>query len=266
MLGALDKQEYPFDNMVSRLSLTREASRNLLVETLFSYNRQQALYFTANLQAVPYFISNQSAQFDISVHIEELTEDIDCQINYASSLFEKAKIKRLGKHYVNLLADIVENTVKSLAELSLLIAEEQKQLLFEFNATYRDILPNKTYLQLFEEQAAKTPDNIAVVFKQQQLTYEQLNAKANSLAHTLRAKGVKRNSLVEIMTERSLAMLAAVLAVLKAGGAYLPIDPDYPLWRIEFMLEDSGISLLLRQGSTQSKADNFSGEFLNLAE
>ena len=142
---------------------------------------------------------------------------------------------------------------------------EKQQILSDFNATEAEYPRDKTIHELFEAQVEQTPDNVAVVFEEEQLTYRELNARANQLARVLREKGVQPDTLVGIMAERSLEMIVGILAILKAGGAYVPIDPEYPEERIRYMLEDSGVEILLTQQHLW-KQINFNGDLLCMDE
>ncbi|HEY9741094.1 MAG TPA: amino acid adenylation domain-containing protein, partial [Coleofasciculaceae cyanobacterium] len=166
---------------------------------------------------------------------------------YNTDLFDGSTIERMTGHFVTLLEGIVANPQQQISQLPLLTAVEQQQLLVEWNDTQADYPGDKCIHQLFEEQVEHTPDSVAVVFENQQLTYHQLNCRANQLAHYLRSLGVKPDVLVGICVERSLDMLVGLLGILKAGGAYVPLDPEYPTERLSFMLEDARVGVLLTQ-------------------
>ena len=153
---------------------------------------------------------------------------------------------------------IVEDEEITLAEIDILSEEDKNKLLYTFNNTTDEYKKDKTIQELFEEQVERTPNHVAAVFKEQTLTYKELNNKANQLARVLRGKGVKVGSIVGIMVERSIEMLVGIMGILKSGGAYLPIDPEYPKERISFMLEDSKAEMLLTQKSVMRKI-NFNG-------
>ena len=159
------------------------------------------------------------------------------------------------EHFKVLLSSIVNNPNKEISKLELLTEKEKKQILIDWNNTTVDYPQDKCIHQLFEEQVIQTPDNIAIVFEEEKLTYKQLNEKANQLANYLVKQGVKSEILVGICCDRSLQMIIAILAVLKAGGCYMPIDPNYPQERLEFMLKDSQISILLTQQQLVNNLD-----------
>src|SRR5258707_11719719 len=168
-------------------------------------------------------------------------------VEYNTDLFEKATIARMIEHYLKVLASIVACPDLPIFHFSLITAAEREQLLFERNATARDYPREKCFYQLFEEQVEKNPDSVAVIFERQKLTYRELNEQANQLAHHLQHMGVGPEILVGIYLERSLEMVVGLLGVLKAGGAYIPLDPAYPKERLAFILTDTQAPVLLTQ-------------------
>ena len=176
-------------------------------------------------------------------------EQVHGAVEYNSALFEKTSIERIMSHFRRLLEGLVFNVDKPLSGIEMMSEEEEKQVLYDFNDTEDKFEVNKTIHELFEEQAAKTPDNIAMVgeelLRDLQLSYRELNERANQLARLLRDRGVKPDSVVGLMVEKSLEMMVGIWGILKAGGAYLPIDLTYPRGRIEYMLKESGAGILL---------------------
>ncbi|KJD42170.1 non-ribosomal peptide synthetase [Paenibacillus terrae] len=190
-------------------------------------------------------------------------ECIKIRFMYNALSFDQTDIERLHGHFVNLLEQILLNPNVCVEELELVTAAEKQQITGEFNDTASAYPRNQTIQKLFEEQAERTPDHIAVALGHQSLTYRELNETANRLAHTLRDAGVKPDEPVGILTERSLDMITGTLAILKAGGAYVPVDPQYPEDRIRYMLEDSGAKLLLAQQDLLDRC-YFDGQIVNL--
>jgi amino acid adenylation domain-containing protein len=166
-------------------------------------------------------------------------------LKYETARFDAGIINRMFGHLETILTNIIANPTQRLSEISLLTKAEQDQLLVEWNNTAADYPLDKCIHQLFEEQVEKTPDAIAVKFEDQQLTYSELNARANQVAHHLLSLGVKPDNLIGLSVERSLEMIVGILGILKAGAAYVPLDPSYPEERLNFILEDSGIEILL---------------------
>lgn len=171
----------------------------------------------------------------------------------------------MAKHFIQLLKELVQNPNSHLSTVEMVTSEEKEQILEQFNDTKVKYPDNATMQQLFEQQVERTPDQTAVVFEESQLTYRELNQRANQLARVLRERGVRPEQTVGIMAKPSLEMMVGVLAIIKAGGAYLPIDLDYPAHRIEFMLQDANVKLLLADGLNDLELV-FGGEIINLED
>jgi non-ribosomal peptide synthetase component F len=186
--------------------------------------------------------------------MREEMQGLRASLQYNKDLFNADTIERMLGHFETLLEGIVNNPEKCLSELPILSNAEKHQLLVEWNDTKRDYPKDKCIHELFESQVEKTPDAVAVVFEDEELTYRELNAKANQLAHYLIKLGVGPESLVGICVERSLEMVIGLLGILKAGGAYVPLDPGYPKERLAFMLRDTQTGVLLTQERLIEKA------------
>ncbi|XOS92302.1 condensation domain-containing protein [Brevibacillus laterosporus] len=184
--------------------------------------------------------------YPLYVHVKENIDNgqMMLTLDYQVELFDKSEITRVAEQLLLLLQNGVEEPSKKVGELQLLSGQE-RQLLLSFNETQNDYPLDKTVHQMFEEQAEKTPEHIAVIFENKHLTYRELNEQANRLARRLRQKGVQPDQPVAMLTERSLEMLIGIFAIMKAGGAYLPIDPEFPNERMEYMVQDSGAVVLL---------------------
>ncbi|WP_445299506.1 amino acid adenylation domain-containing protein [Microcoleus sp. B3-A4] len=262
-LGAYAHQDLPFEKLVEELQLERDLSRNPLFQVMFVLQNApiSALEFRG-LSLTPLEVHNGTAKFDLTLELEESAEGIRGWFEYNTDLFDTLTITRMANHFQTLVEGIVANPEQRLWGLPLLSAAQQHQLLVEWNNTQTDY-PNQTCIhQLFEAQVERTPNAVAVVFENEQLTYQQLNYRANQLAHHLQKLGVEPEMLVGICVERSLEMIVGLLGILKAGGAYLPLDPSYPQDRLAFMLEDAQVSVLLTQqkliaGFSEYKAQRF---------
>ena len=245
-LKAFEHQTYPFDELVKALDIKRDTSRNPLFDTMFIYqNNGNASANFDGINAEIYVPKGNIAKFDLSLEVIPENDVLNLRFEYCTKLFNKDFITRLSKHYLNILQAVINDNDIQIASIDMLGEEEKNQILYDFNNTKADYPKDKTIVDLFEEQVKLTPNNIALVFENQSLTYKELNEKANSLAFYLRNKQVKNNSIVGIMLNRSLEMIIGILAVLKSGGAYIPIDPDYPTDRIEYLLDNSNCSILL---------------------
>ncbi len=247
-LGAYENQDYQFEELVEKLAVARDFSRNPVFDVmLVLQNMDIAEVKVEDLKISPYKSENMVSKFDITLTAVELENSISIGIQYCTKLFSRATIMRMYKHLENIIQAVTENIDIKLSEVEILTAEEKQKILIDFNNTKADYPKNKTIQQLFEEQVERTPNNIAVLYEDKQLTYRELNEKANQLAGVLRNKGVVADSIVGIMANRSLEMVIGIIGILKAGGAYLPIDPYYPKERVDYMLQDSGAKLLLIQ-------------------
>ncbi len=257
MLDAYTYQTYPFDELVNKLHIKRDTSRNPLFDTMFIYQNNHYPTIHFHDASATYFVPDAGiSKFDLSLEALPIDNEIKLSFEYATKLFSETFIQNLSNHYIHIIETVLEDCTMNIENICLLSEEETNQLLFDFNYTEVPYDKNKTITQLFEEQVEKTPDNIAVAFENETLTFKQLNEKANSLAHFLREeKHIHRNSLVGIMVNRSLEVIIGILATLKAGGAYIPIDPTYPKDRIDYMLNSSQATILLTQKHLENKVD-----------
>ncbi len=245
-LRAYDNQDYQFDDLVEKLDIKRDVSRNPVFDTMFAYQNTGIMYFELEgLKFSPYEIETSTSKFDLILEAMDEEEVIKFSLGYCSKLFKKTTARRIGGHLVNILKYIVKNPEAVLGEIDMLSGEEKNEILFDFNSTGTDYPRGKTIQQLFEEQAGRTPNAAAVLYGSGEITYRELNCKINQLAGLLRQKGVGPDEIVGILVERSCEMMVGILAVLKAGGAYMPIDPEYPESRIRYMLDDSKARILL---------------------
>jgi glutamate-1-semialdehyde-2,1-aminomutase len=264
LLDAYEHQDYPFANLLDLLSEQRKNNHVPLITATFNLEPSLATPEMPGLDTSLYAGPIGFADYDLSLNVIEVGTELVLSCNYSTDLFDGATISRMLGHFQTLLSAIVENPQQAVSELPLLTPTERQQLLFEWNDTQADYPQDKCIHQLFEEQVATTPDAIAVVFEQQELTYQQLNQRANQLAHHLQTLGVKPEVLVGICVERSLEMVVGLLGILKAGGAYVPLDPSYPAERLSYMLSDAGIEVLLTQNNLLSVLSSHAARVLCL--
>ena len=247
MLEAYEHQEVPFEKIVDEVVKERDMSRNPLFQVMFVLRNTPDIP-ELKLGEVTLSIKSYghtTALFDLQFFITETSTGLECVIEYNTSLYKAETIDRMQHHFVALLNTIIKTPQQKIGSLSILSQAEENQILIEFNNTQVDYPAEKNLVDLFEEQVERTPEATAVVFESSSLTYKQLNEKSNQLAWYLQRKGIVSETLVPICLERSLDMIVSILAVLKAGGAYVPIDPEYPLERINYMLNDTGASLVI---------------------
>ena len=265
-LKAYENQDYQFEELVDQLDLHRDISRNPLFDVMFVLqNMEERDLELEGLRLIKYDTERITAKFDLTFTAVEIDDEIIFSIEYGTRLFKQETIERMVGHLSKLLNDITENPVMKLSEFEMMSKTERNQILYEFNKTYMEYPKDKKIHQVFEEQVEKTPNNTALVFNEESMTYSELNARSNQLAGLLRGKGIKPDDIVGIMVERSFAMIIGILGVLKSGGAYMPIDPDYPEERISFILKDSQTEVLLMQ-SWLSERVKFNGKQINFDE
>jgi amino acid adenylation domain-containing protein len=245
-LGAYAHQDLPFEKLVEELKPERSLSHSPLFQVMFVFQNVPAGdRELAGLIMSPAKLDNYTTKFDLSLSMSEQSGAIKGALEYSSDLLDDGTIARLIGHYQALLHGIITNPNRRISDIPMLTDTEKHRLLVEWNDTKRDYPKDKCIHQLFEEQVEKAPDAIAVVFEDRQLTYQALNQRANQVAHYLKKLGVGAETLVGICVERSLEVIIGTLAILKAGGAYVPLDPSYPKERLNFMLEDTQIPVLL---------------------
>ncbi|MEH2279392.1 MAG: amino acid adenylation domain-containing protein [Nostoc sp.] len=247
-LDAYDHQDLPFEKLVDELGLERSLSHHPLFQVAFGLQSGTPEKLEIpGLTLSRFEWENTTTLFDLSLIFRETPQGLTGEWEYATDLFEGETIQRMAVHFEVLLKQIIDNPNQPINTLSLL-TEDERQNLQSWNQTQIEYPHDKTLVDLFEEQVRKNPDNQAVFFELKSLTYQELNQKANQLAYYLiHNYQIQPDTLIGICVERSLEMIIGVLGILKAGGAYVPIDPNYPQERINFMLEDSGISVLLTQ-------------------
>ncbi len=257
-LQAYAYQNYPFDELVNDLNLQRDLSRNPLFDVMVAlHNNKQpdALGRFSGLSMRAY--ENQEAtivsQFDLTFDFTEINDQIALEIKYNTALFTQETIERLSHHLNQLIQSITKKPDAPISKLGYLNKEEVHQLLFDFNNTLVDYAKEQTIVTLFEEQVEKNPNGTAVVFEEETLTYKELNERVNQLSHYLIATHNPENNLIGICLSRSNNMLIAMLAVLKSGSAYIPIDPKYPLSRINYIAKDAKVEVVI----TESEILNF---------
>ena len=247
-LGAYAHQDLPFEQLVEQLQPQRDLSYTPLFQVMFVL--QNAPMSALELPGLTLSLlesESRAAKFDLTLYMTETAQGLVGTLEYNTNLLEENTISRMAGHLQTLFEGIVANPQQRLSELSLLTSTEKHQLLEEWNDTAVEYPQQQCIHQLFEAQVERTPNAVAVVFEQEQLTYCELNTRANQLAYYLQQLGVKPEVLVGICVERSLHMIIGLLAILKAGGAYVPLDPSYPKERLAYMLEDSQPKVLLTQ-------------------
>jgi amino acid adenylation domain-containing protein/non-ribosomal peptide synthase protein (TIGR01720 family) len=254
-MDAYDHQEVPFEKVVDAVVMERSLERSPLFQVMFILqNIPEAKPINlGQVELTAEKIKQESSKFEISFSVTERADGLFGTVEYNTDLFTAETIQRMILHYKELLSSIVCNPDQLIGDLQMLTPVEKDQLLLTFNDTKVEYPKDKSIVELFIEQVEQTPENIAIEFEEQRLSYEELNERSNQLAHYLIAKGVKAETLVPVCIERSMDMIVAILGILKSGGAYVPIDPEYPAERIQFMLEDTSAKIIVSSVQSSSK-------------
>ncbi|ASC71031.1 peptide synthetase [Halomicronema hongdechloris C2206] len=244
-LGAYAHQDMPFEQVVELLQPERALSHSPLFQVMFILqNAPQESLALPGVAVEVLESAPESAKFDLTLSLQEGEAGLQGQLEYNTDLFAAATMARLITHLQQVLTAVVRQPEQRVSDLPLLTSAERQRLLVEWNQTEAEY-PEACLHELFEAQVERTPEAVALVFEQQHLTYDELNRRANQLAHYLQGQGVGPETLVGVCLERSVAMVIALLGVLKAGGAYVPLDPTYPHERLAFMVQDAQVPLVL---------------------
>ena len=264
---AIDHQSYPIGLLVENLHPKRDTSRTPLFQVMFVFQRAHLLFEEGlssfaissegermDLGGLPleaFKLEEWLSPFEFTLMMAESPNGLAAELTYNTDLFDSATIDRMLMHFQTLLVSIANNPALTLSELNLLTETERKKVIEEFAGNQVSDSPEKCFHEIFEEKAEKFPDSLAVVFEDKQLSYRELNQKANQLAHYLVKYGAKPDKKIAIFVERSSEMIVEILGVLKAGGAYLPLDPAYPPDRLSLMLDDSNANMLIKQSNLE---------------
>jgi amino acid adenylation domain-containing protein len=263
-LEAYAHQDIPFEKLVEELKPERSLNRMPLFQTLFAVqNAPKSILKLTNLELQEFPLYGKTAKFDLSLYVGETSEGLRLTFEYNTDIFNATTVARIAGHLETLLLGIFSNPDERLANLPLLTEPEGQRLLVDWNQTQVDY-PRRCINELFEEQARVDPTAIAVVCDEEQISFVELDRRANQLAHYLQKRGIGPEVLVAICVERSVEMVVAMLGVLKAGGAFVPVDPSYPAERVAFLLEDSRARIVLTQSAVQESLPAFSGETICL--
>ena len=257
VLEGFANQDLPFGKLVQELRPVQDASRNPIVQHSLIYLDfpELTVMETLGLTARHLDIDNGASRFDMTLAMTETEQGYEVDIEFPTDLYRRERIERMTSHLESILESIVVDPAQRLSELPLLSENEKRQLLIEWNATTAAYPSDRCIHELFEAQARQTPDAVAVMFENDRITYRELNEQANRVAHYLREAGVENGELVGLFTSRSLQMVAALFGILKAGAAYVPLDERFPAERLDFMLKDSGVRVLMTDADWEKIAE-----------
>ncbi|MEC3652739.1 surfactin non-ribosomal peptide synthetase SrfAA [Bacillus subtilis] len=256
VLDAFSHQDYPFEWLVEDLNIPRDVSRHPLFDTMFSLqNATEGIPAVGDLSLSVHETNFKIAKFDLTVQARETDEGIELDLDYSTKLFKQSTANRLLTHFARLLEDAAADPEKPISEYKLLSEEEAASQIQQFNPGRTPYPKDKTIVQLFEEQAANTPDHTALQYEGESLTYRELNERANRLARGILSLGAGEGRTAAVLCERSMDMIVSILAVLKSGSAYVPIDPEHPIQRMQHFFRDSGAKVLLTQRKLKALAE-----------
>jgi amino acid adenylation domain-containing protein len=266
-LHAFENQDYPFEDLVERLRVTRDTSRNPLFDTMFDLNHLEVSESSElpeiknqSPEPYPYDMQADTAKFDLILTATDTGENLWFSLQYCTRLFKTETIERFITYFKQVVSFVCTLPSVLISEIEIISPQEKEEVLYTFNKTEMEYPRTKTIDQLFEEQAERAGDHIAVigighgVQGMVSLTYNKLEKKSNQLSWVLREKGVQPDNVVGLMVDHSIEMIIGILGILKSGGAYLPLDPTYPKERINFMLKDSNAGILLKSEIRSTKS------------
>jgi amino acid adenylation domain-containing protein len=257
-IDAFKNKDIPFEEVVRETYKHKQRQNNInpIFQTLFTYSSNSVENINDELSMKVKPVNTHNSPLELSFEIEDSEKDILCFFEYKIDSFESYQIKNMEGHFKTILDDILKSPQKNINQLELMTPKEKHKILYEWNDTKVDYPKDKCIHELFEEQVKKTPNNPAVIFEENTLTYKELDEKSTQLAIYLQSLGVKPDNLVGLCIERSLEMVIGIFGILKAGGAYVPIDPEYPKKRIEHIIQNSKLSILLTQNKLKSLLNN----------
>jgi amino acid adenylation domain-containing protein len=263
-LEAYEHQDVPFEKVVDEVVSERDISRNPLFQVMFVMLNTPEIpeLSIGEVQLLREPAGKTTAKFDLQFFITETSEGLHLSVEYCTALFSRETVQRLITHFKNLLSSIVEHPNYKLCNLQMLSPDEESKLLSEFNNTKVQYPAHKTVIDLFENQVEKSPDAIAVVLETDHISFKELNQRANKLANYILKLGAQKETIIPICLERSFEMLVGIFGILKAGCAYVPIDPEYPEDRIQFMLDDSGADIILTTTLNKERVKNKKAKYI----
>ncbi|MDQ2869305.1 MAG: condensation domain-containing protein, partial [Acidobacteriota bacterium] len=264
-VGAYAHQDLPFEKIVEDFHPSRDLGRHPIFQTMVALrNTPKGQVRMAGLELESLEIERKTSKFDFSLFFNDHPEGLVCAVEYATDLFDRETIERLLDHLRVLLESVTRDPDQRVRTVPILTERERKQLLVDWNSTASEYPAESCLHEVFEAQVERTPDGVALIESGRPVRYRDLNSEANRLARLLRRRGVDRGSVVAVSMERSARASMALLGVLKAGAAYVPLDPSYPEERLVFMLEDSGARILLTENSSTPGLEGISADRISL--
>ena len=266
-INAFEHKDLPFDALVRTLQPKRHGSNNPLFQVMFVYNSVNPLtYADTSLAIEEEMLDLGVSKFDLTLFVTDHKEYLETTLEFSLDLFEQDSIEQLSRHLEVVLEAITNNPNQLLYQIPLLDAKETEKIAITWNDTAIPLSKETAIHHLIEKQAAAHPQQIAVVFQDTHLSYQTLNEQANKIAVVLLELGVQPNMFIGLYIERSLEMIVGILGILKTGAAYLPLDPEYPMERIEYMLQDANVSIVLTQTKLKNQLTNTTSKVIDLQQ
>jgi natural product biosynthesis luciferase-like monooxygenase protein/amino acid adenylation domain-containing protein len=263
-----DNQEYPLSLLVNKMNIERVQGKNPLFDTMFVMQNMEKFDLDSvnELNLSRYPVNQKISNYDLTLIAQEEENSLSFEVEYRKGLFNAKTIEKMMKHFVRLVQQVVENSGKNIGEISVHSHEEEQLILEEFNQTQTKYpTPLEGVVELFEKRVKQTPNKVALIFEDESLTYKELNERANQVAHSLLKRGLKTEEPVGVLMNRTMDLITSIWGVLKAGGVYVPIDPNYPAERIHFILNDSNTQLLITHRNLNREVQ-FDGKVLDVSE
>jgi amino acid adenylation domain-containing protein len=263
-LSSFEHSALPFEKLIEFIQPERSLSYTPVFQVMFAYHEQLFKgWVDEHLWLNTYEDGNNAAKYDFVLDAQDMEGEIELRLTYSTELFAKQTMLRFLEQYTRLLASVLDNPEKSVSEYELNSKAELRKIVVDWNSTAFDNPRNRCLHRLFEEQAARSPDQIALIFGEQRLTYDGLNRHANQLARHLITQGVKKGVIVGVCMEISTDMIVALLAILKAGGTYVPLDPYYPKERIAYIIEDSCVPIIVTQQNLEEQLSSHQASLIS---
>lgn len=267
VLDAFENQDFQFEDLIERLNIPRDPSRLPMLDIGLVFQSMGFPKIKLNdLTLKPHAYYHQIAHMDIMLEVVEDEDKLHLMWEYRTSLYKEETIRRMAMHFKNILLSIIEKPDALIKDINILSQYEIKELVHDLNKTDADYPENMTVHEIFEQTAEKFPDRTAIVYEDRILTYTQLNQKANQFAHYLRQKGVKANTIVGIMLDKCPEMIIGLIGIIKSGACYLPMKPNFPQDRINYILENSNAPFLITSKQYLIKAENYKGEIIDIED
>lgn len=267
MLDGIDHADYPFPAIVSELGQPRDIGSSPIFQVGFFYQNFISADVMTNLNhnlndfSVEFVEEiHQEGEYELTLEVFEREEELQINMKYNPELYKASSIQRMNEGLIKLAEEGIRSPKQCIKDYPMLSAEEEKTVVHDWNLTQKEYEQNKCVYEIFQEQAKKTPEAVAVVYEEDSMTYRELDEKSTELAIYLQRRGVGSDDLVGICVERSLYMIVGLLGILKAGGAYIPFDPDYPKQRLKYMADNSEVSIVITQGFLIDKINELTSE------